>query len=187
MTLNETLLFDSKVSITDFVLLQALHEKERVLFKRLLAHSAKVGNTTPTEILKKLERTGYIKILSEDFDGIVERTPLIDLFKQVENRFEALALRLQSIYPENKKGDLKGIIANLKSFYKAYKNYANDALVIDAVKLYVKEQKGNETMYMHLLHYLIKKGNIFNISPYCQKVIKQRENPESTIRLERRL
>lgn len=107
-------------------------------------------------------------LVTQHWDDVVCSVILdSDKDRQPEDRLEALALELASIFPKEKKegtcyyfrGNKKDNVLRLKKFFKLYGNKYTDEQILSAAKSYVASFNGNYS-YMRILKYFIWKDAV---------------------------
>lgn len=159
-----------KISINDEVCTKEGLQIEDLLAVLLVRTGADIPklfqSLTDRKILVKDMFGNYL--VTQHWDDVVCSVVLdSDKDRQPEDRLEALALELASIFPKEKKegtcyyfrGNKKDNILRLKKFFKLYGNKYTDEQILSAAKSYVASFNGNYS-YMRILKYFIWKDAV---------------------------
>ena len=159
-----------KISINDEVCTKEGLQIEDLLAVLLVRTGADIPklfqSLTDRKILVKDMFGNYL--VTQHWDDVVCSVMLdSDKDRQPEDRLEALALELASIFPKEKKegtcyyfrGNKKDNVLRLKKFFKLYGNKYTDEQILNAAKSYVASFNGNYS-YMRILKYFIWKDAV---------------------------
>lgn len=156
ITIDEKIVEQKGLSIEEFLLLLFL----------------KVSDRPYSEVFEQIVKDGKVyynneamqTLLMDNTDDLVQ-TILLDSEKTVPEieREEALAIKMQEIFPLGKKegtsqyyrGNKKEITLKIKKFFKLYGHYT-DEQILQATQKYVDSFNGNYTFMRVLKYFIIK-------------------------------
>jgi hypothetical protein len=173
ITINIEKMIESGLPIREYILLYLINEvgfqKASELLDRFYDNKGTLYRN-----LDILEKSDYIIVNDND---VILKSKAIEAISanMALDSFELLADKIRGLFPKEKKGDKKGTVRKLQQFFKLYKNYRDEELILKATKLYLRT---TDIKFIKYAHYFVLKDNISMLATYCEMVLENKEGDD---------